>query len=1211
MLYTRFGMSRSTLDHALCYNHAKSILSTISLRYFMASSLHIHLGNSPEALAQALAEALYETRPHDPMEPLRVGVGQRGMERMVEETIARTHGITANLSTYFPTGLLYRAAYVLADDPTLQLSDTKEITWTPSLLQWAVYAELVEVDIGGEMRGDIYDPLRHWLREARGSARSSSQRVMINLAAQLARVFDAYNLDRPEWHEAWVDEATKEQLRLFDEGGPKDFPDTLAWQPALWRSVHRRLVGKTPSPVALLRQIHLADDRAIERLRSAMPALHLFGMEHIHRLQRRFIQALSDIIPVYLYAPSPTSSWWQDARIRTADQDGVSGLLLGFGQHTRYLHDSLVEIASDSKFGATNTDHYVVPTADHALAHLQRGVLAPNEDTLALYEGHAEDRSLSFHASHGALRQVEVVHDVILSCIDRDPTLEASDFVVLCPQLSTFAPLIEAVFRTTEPRLSYRIEDRSLAHANPVAHTLQLLLQIVDERPTAAALLELLSQRVVHERFDLDEEDQALITRWLGDLDIRWGWNTEERKAAGRPGDTTGTWQNALRRIALGAFMGTDPHGEAPEVSGHIAFTNLGGSEHITAGKFTRFVREVFAAIEALSKEHTLKEWCDLLLGDNPDTAPGLLSRLVHVEGSHSYQLEQVMDTIRDLRSYADAATLLDSPLDADAFRTWLTQNLDEDTGVALTGHGAVSFARLRAARFASARVVLLLGMDDGAFPRPAQLPSWDLRQVNHRANDHNDRDEDLYAMLQALMLAQDHFGIIWSSIDASTGKSRQPALPVLEFQRQIEELIENGKEFIEERSVQHRMHPYSIDTFIQASGNEFSAPFTYQHAWARAALQGASAQGRRKSSPAVPVQYQRPDAEEFAGELDVDTLATRLRNPETTFLREASNIAVPADTFRLHDDDAQRPNALDKFSLYRASTTLVQRSVQIDGGFDPDHISPSLMHRMRVEAPIRPGKLGEATLRAQIQGSTREVFSLMTENLRNREASKRYTWAHERTLLHFNDAQHWTLPDGAVVGADIIYGKMRWDTFLVPWAKLCLEAAQTNATAQRIVLRIHDESTAQLWECGPNVAKQWLTDAARIHSDLWQKAPLWTQAAVRSLADKAPESAIIQLEAINADSESRDNTRFYRDLNNKWKTSVQKGGPSKWATAVHGATRSWRPIWDEHADVTDAALPALVHTLYAPLFESMKDAIDLLRTDTDAQTQISEKRNA
>lgn len=1176
----------------------------------MASSLHIHLGNSPEALAQALADALYDTRPHDPMEPLRVGVGQRGMERMVEETIAHTHGITANLSTYFPTGLLYRTAYVLADDPSLQLSDTKEITWTPSLLQWAVYAELVEVDISGEMRGDIYDPLRHWLREARGSARGSSQRVMINLAAQLARVFDAYNLDRPEWHEAWVEEATKDQLRLFDEGGPQAFPDTLAWQPALWRSVHRRLVGQTPSPVALLRQIHLADDAAIARLQSAMPALHLFGMDHIPRLQRKFIQSLSAIIPVYLYSPSPTSAWWSDVRKSTAHTDGVSPLLVGFGRHTQFLHDSLVELEESTR-GAIHADHYIKPTAEHALAHLQRGVLDPNADTLALHKGDKNDHSLSFHASHGALRQVEVVHDVILSCIDRDPTLEASDFVVLCPQLSTFAPLIEAVFRTTEPYLSYRIEDRSLAHANPVAHTMQLLLRIVDERPTAAALLELLSQNVVHERFDLDEEDQELITRWLGDLDIRWGWNIAEREAAGRPGETTSTWQNALRRIALGAFMGTDAYGEAPEVAGHIAFTNIGGREHITAGKFVRFVREVFAAIEALSEERTLEAWCDLLLGEQLDEGPGLLSRIVHVEGSFSHQLEQVMEIIRDLRSYAKAAKLLDSPLDADAFRTWLTQNLDEDTGVALTGHGAVSFARLRAARFASARVVLLLGMDDGAFPRPAQLPSWDLRQVNHRANDHNDRDEDLYAMLQALMLARDHFGIIWSSIDPSTGKARQPALPVLEFQRQIEELIQNGKKFIQERSVQHRMHPYSIETFIEATGQPFSAPFTYQHAWARAALQGASPRESRQTVSAVPVQYQRPDAKEFIGELALETLCMRLRNPETTFLRDASNILVEPLSFRLHDDDPKQPNNLEKFSLYRAAVDLLQRSVNLEGGFDPEHILPSLMHRMRVEAPIRPGKLGQATLRAQIQGSTLEVFFSMAAYLQKCDVATRYTWAQERTVLHFNDAQHWTLPDGSVVGADIMFGKRRWDSMLVPWANLCVQAAQTNTTAQRVVIRIHDESSMHLWKCDPETAKQWLDEATRIHSELWQESPKWTQGAVRSLNDEKPTQALEQLAGITADNDNKISTTFYRSLNDRWKMTVQKGGPSTWALAVHGAARVWRPSWDAGADAVDAALPTILNTLYKPLIERAEHAIDLMRTKPNAQTQTAESRNA
>jgi|GEM_PF-5831667 len=1168
----------------------------------MTESLHIHLGNSPEHLAEILAQELQRTQSLDPMAAIHVGVGQRGMERMVQESIAHAHGIAANLCTYFPTNLLYRAAYVLADDDAgSRFSDLADVTWTPRLLRWAVYAELVAADIDGAQRGDVYDPLRHWLQQARGSAQGSSQRVMMSLATQLARVFDAYNLDRPEWHKEWVEEAIEKQLQLFHEGGPQVVPPTLAWQPVLWRAVHVRLAGEIPSPVALLYEILHASEPAKARLRRIMPAMHLFGMEYIHRLQRELIQALSAIIPVHLYIASPTTAWWQDVRIINATSDGVSPLLIRFGEHTRYLHDSLVEMCERAEGGATNDEQYIVPQGDHALAHLQRGILAPNTETLHPYTPLENDASLSFHASHGPLRQVEVLHDAILACIERDPTLEASDFVVLCPQLNTFAPLIEAVFQTTTPQLPYRIEDRALAHANPVARALQLLLRIVDERPNASSLLELLSQNVVQQRFELDQDEIDRIQQWIYELDVRWGWNIEERTATGRPGETTSTWETALHRLALGVCMSTDAYGDPAQAAGHVAYVQAGTDTLRTTGKFTRFVRETFAVLQTLRQERTVRAWCELFLGEHDTESASILARLIHVEGSQSYQLEQVMDRLRELFDHATAAKLLDTTLDADAFRTWLAADLDDDTRVSLTGGGAVSFARLSAARFASARVIFLLGMDDGAFPRPAQLPSWDLRQANRKERDHSDRDEDLYALLQAFLLARDHFGILWQAIDTNTGKEQPPALPVLEFQRQLEKLIVDGQQYIQNRTVHHRMHPYSIDAFLPPTDHPLAAPFTYQYAWAQAALRGASASEINHQDAAVSPDYVRPETEHITHNLSVVTLAAHLRNPEQTFLNRAANLWVELPDARLKHDDAGQADALEKFTHYRAIVRLMERSVERNARFQPTNLDPELLYRFRQDAPVRPGILGTLTLQHQMQGDTYQVLQQMAAARKRRATLKRYVWSNEHTTVHFSDTHQWEIHSGETYGADILYGKPYWDNLLEPWAKLCLEAAATQQDSRRIVAQIHDESHVFMWSCTPSIAAHWLAYAAHVHASLWREAPCWTKTLVREL-DADVEKATEILEALENHTESRRANSFYSGANQRWNRSAATGGPSSWALRCHGERRVWRPPWDPLATDMDIEAATLLHTLYAPIVAAYQRADEVVITDEDTE---------
>ena len=60
------------------------------------------------------------------------------------------------------------------------------------------------------------------------------------------------------------------------------------------------------------------------------------------------------------------------------------------------------------------------------------------------------DRSIQVHACHGRARQVEVLRDAILHLLDDDDDLEPRDVIVMCPDIETYAPLIDATFGASD-----------------------------------------------------------------------------------------------------------------------------------------------------------------------------------------------------------------------------------------------------------------------------------------------------------------------------------------------------------------------------------------------------------------------------------------------------------------------------------------------------------------------------------------------------------------------------------------------------------------------------------------------------------------------------------------------------------------------------------------------------------------------------------------
>ena len=136
--------------------------------------------------------------------------------------------------------------------------------------------------------------------------------------------------------------------------------------------------------------------------------------------------------------------------------------------------------------------HPIEPADDTLLSRIQADVRADRSPPGIPLPGAADarppldaaDRSVQIHACHGRARQVEVLRDAILHLLEEDDTLQPRDVIVMCPDIETFAPLIQATFGAGEvvdddefeplpdelrpTDLRVRLADRSLRQTNPV-----------------------------------------------------------------------------------------------------------------------------------------------------------------------------------------------------------------------------------------------------------------------------------------------------------------------------------------------------------------------------------------------------------------------------------------------------------------------------------------------------------------------------------------------------------------------------------------------------------------------------------------------------------------------------------------------------------------------------------------------------------------------
>ncbi len=763
--------------------------------------LKIHRSNRAESLATALAGVL--ARPSgdgaDPADVLVeevVVVPSPGMERWLSMRIARESRICANVRFPFPASLV-RDAMTAALGPGE--SPAGGDAWSGLRIAWRVLQALRE-RVGADPR---FAPLQAYLGPDQGPGSPVGTRAW-GLARRIADVFDGYLTYRQDLVLGWEAGTV----------GPDEADD---WQPELWRAI----VAATPVP-------HQAQEasrffRALQApspdLGDLPPRLCLFGISTLPPFYLKALEALSRHREVHLFTMDPCRFWWGDlqtpsekARKRrkhtgTSDADlhldDGHPLLASLGLLGRDFQNVLHGDAGP-EFDEIEDAPFFDPMIDGPapeptmLNVLQSDLLnlrhrrpdAPDPEARPCLPGRGDD-SITVHACHGPMRQVEVLHDLLLGMFNDDPTLQPRDVVVMTPDIEAYSPLIEAVFQDGRrgpaggpgdpgfPTLPFHVADRGMRHENPVAEAVARLLAMPTTRMAASEVLDLLTLEPVRRRFGLEVEDLPQIRGWIDHSGIRWGIDADHRAEHGQPRSLQNTWRFGLDRLLVGLAM----PGQERRFGDVLPYDEVEGGVAARLGRFVEFCESLFAAVRDLARARSLPEW--------NDTIAALVRTLIQTGPADAWRTRQVLEVAAAMVADTDGA--FQGTVTLDAYRSILEEGFGAPrTATGFLG-GAVTFCAMVPLRAIPFRVVCLLGMDDDAFPRQRDRLGFDRISAGHQPGDRNPRDDDRYLFLEALLSARDRLAILYTGRSIRDNTALPPAVPLAELLDVLDASFDTG----------------------------------------------------------------------------------------------------------------------------------------------------------------------------------------------------------------------------------------------------------------------------------------------------------------------------------------------------------------------------------------------------------------------------------
>ncbi|ASR42980.1 exodeoxyribonuclease V subunit gamma [Xanthomonas citri pv. mangiferaeindicae] len=863
------------------------------------ADFRLYPSNALEVLAGLLAAELQQpVAGRSILTPEVVLIPQVAMRRWLQATLAAEHGVAANLEFLTPGEFVARAL-------TANLGPVQDELDAASL-RWRLYAALVDPDVLAQpalaplatyLAGD--DALRPWA-----------------LAGELAGVFEKYQAWRRDW------------LLRWEGGADPDDP-----QAALWRHVaagHATRARRIQTYLDRFSGEHAALPQGLP------PRMFAFATLNVSPDVLRVLATQARVGTLHFYLPTPARGYWGDLqalaprrRART-DEAFDAALLAGNADDNRLLQawgaagrDFMALLGSyEVVHPRAEIEVYADPLesgqrpldagglGDTLLRRMQSDLFrrAPPPVPAPRAAPELRDPSLQVHACHTRLRELQVLHDQLRGLLEDprfDPPLQPREIAVLAPDIDPYVPYLEAVFGESKPgsesdfhgksdsdpgfgrmRIPYALADTSPLAGEPLAEVFVRLLGLPVSRFGLNEVLDLLASPPLAQAAGLDAAAFERLHGWLQAAGARWGLDGAHRAAHGAPDDAAYTWAFALDRLLLGHASGSDD-----TIAGVAPWPALEGSALDALDTLIRLLHVLGDARRELGEALTAAAWRERLLGLLDALLPGTPAAPATQRALE--RLRRLIDAFA-----ADAARAgIETPVPAEVVRAHFAQLLAEADTRAPLLTGGISVGRMVPMRLLPFRVICLLGMNDGDFPRRDTAAginrlTAELGTTRRRHGDRSTREDDRFLFLQLFASAQDVFYVSYLGADARDGSVREPSPLVAELLATAATYHADPQAAAAALTVRHALQPFAPSAF-GADGDP--RRFSYRAQWQPAAARIGGARTELAPWCATPLPP-RADAATLSpadAALSLDALRRFLVAPAAQFLRERLDLRL------------------------------------------------------------------------------------------------------------------------------------------------------------------------------------------------------------------------------------------------------------------------------------------------------------------------------
>ena len=264
------------------------------------------------------------------------------------------------------------------------------------------------------------------------------------------------------------------------------------------------------------------------------------------------------------------------------------------------------------------------------------------------------------------------------------------------------------------------------------------------------------------------------------------------------------------RRAGIACCVGVAMAEEGQRLFGGVLpLDDVGSGDIDLAGRFAEFLERLHAIVDAFAEPMPLDAWAAAIA----EAADSLTAAPAGRRGSASSSAACSRTSSPRARP---RGAVTQTALALPEIRALLADRLRGRPTRASFRTGHLTICTLVPMRSVPHRVVCLMGLDDGVFPRQTARDGDDLLLLDPHVGDRDARSEDRQLLLDAVLAATDHLVITYAARDERTNLRRPPAVPLGE----LLDVVDRTARFPDVATtrerviVEHPLQPFDLRNF-------------------------------------------------------------------------------------------------------------------------------------------------------------------------------------------------------------------------------------------------------------------------------------------------------------------------------------------------------------------------------------------------------------